>query len=612
VRKVFARTVPFDFEFELEGGDYGLRKGDLPKPLCMVAHVLNQHLNHVRTIRLWRGDFGSAPPFDIDDDTLFVAYSAQAEMMCFQALGWRFPIHIFDQHTAYLAATNVLRPYEPDEEDRKKPRKRLVDACRAYDLEGWESIDKEAIAEDIGNGFWRKYGRERVLQYCEEDVAMSVALLKAQLRRYNDQRGRLLLPAADVERVLHWSNYSAKSVAQIQARGMPIDVKLWNLVQENKKAVVTELRRQFDPSFHDDDPIFDVDGKWSRERLALWLICIGVHAWPRHHDSGMLNTSQDAFRLMSYIPGVEQIHALRDTLRVIVGAKLPIGRDGRNRPSLFPFGTATGRNAHAKSLFNAHAGLRSLMVFPLDRIGVYLDWKQQEIGIAASLSGCERLKNDYRTDVYHALARIAGFTTELDHKLWAEQNKDMRNRMKALQLAINYGMSVSSLARGLNRHPLIGSTIIERHNEAYPEYWQWRDGAVRQAMLDRQIKSILGWPLRLTTSPNKRTLYNFPMQANGAEMLRLAAWRLCEAGIIPNMLVHDAILLEVTCQEEIEHAIEIMRGVGRDICGFEFGVDVDQRLVNGARYRDKRPMAKAMWDTIVKTLETVTRERIAA
>ena len=46
-----------------------------------------------------------------------------------------------------------------------------------------------------------------------------------------------------VARVLHWSNYSAKVVARIQATGMPIDMRLWNLVQENKAAVVRELLR---------------------------------------------------------------------------------------------------------------------------------------------------------------------------------------------------------------------------------------------------------------------------------------------------------------------------------------------------------------------------------
>jgi hypothetical protein len=89
-------------------------------------------------------------------------------------------------------------------------------------------------------------------------------------------------------------------------------------------------------------------------------------------------------------------------------------------------------------------------------------------------------------------------------------------------------------------------------------------------------------------------------------MLRLAAWRLCEAGIVPSMLIHDGILLEVRDKEQITQAIEIMKAAGRDVCGgFEIGVDVDQMLEHGARYRDKRPVAKAMWQTIMDVLQEV-------
>jgi hypothetical protein len=96
------------------------------------------------------------------------------------------------------------------------------------------------------------------------------------------------------------------------------------------------------------------------------------------------------------------------------------------------------------------------------------------------------------------------------------------------------------------------------------------------------------------------------MQGNGAEMLRLAAWRLCEAGIIPNMLIHDGILLEVRNKEEIASAIDVMKAAGRDVCnGFEIGVDIDQILQHGARYQDKRPVAKKMWDVIMLTLEEI-------
>jgi hypothetical protein len=42
---------------------------------------------------------------------------------------------------------------------------------------------------------------------------------------------------------------------------------------------------------------------------------------------------------------------------------------------------------------------------------------------------------------------------------------------------------------------------------------------------DRRMESVFGCPLHITHSPNQRTLYNFPMQSGGAEMLRLATER---------------------------------------------------------------------------------------
>jgi hypothetical protein len=96
------------------------------------------------------------------------------------------------------------------------------------------------------------------------------------------------------------------------------------------------------------------------------------------------------------------------------------------------------------------------------------------------------------------------------------------------------------------------------------------------------------------------------MQSGGAEMLRLATVRLCDAGIVPIMLIHDGILFEETDCEKIELAVEIMHGAGRDVCdGFDIGVDIDQRLENGARYRDKRPVAQKMWATIMGALQAI-------
>jgi DNA polymerase-1 len=562
----------------------------------MVAHVLDSNLQHVRTIRMWRGEFGPAPPFDIGKDTLFCAYSAWAELTIFLTLGWKFPEHIFDSHTAFLATSNVLRPADDEGDGYKRAPKDLASACRAYGIEGWEAIDKREIASDIGNGRWHLHGREACLAYCEEDVRVTTELLRGQLR------GHGFKAPANIPLILHWSNYAAKAIAPIQARGMPIDMPLWHAVQENKPAVIHNLLRRFDPSYGTDTPIYAPEGAWSYTRFERWLVSSGVAAWPRL-DSGQLDTDSDAFRLMYHVPGIRELHALRDSLNVIVKAKLPIGRDGRNRPSLFPFGTATGRNAHGKSLFNAHASMRSFMVFPRNAVAVYLDWAQQEIALAAALSGDRALTAAYLTgDVYHAFALSCGLTSDTNIKHWKKTDPETRDQMKSLYLAIIFGMGVPSLAKGLNRHPLIASALIEKHKERYPRFWQWRTERALAAMLDRVTTSEFGWPLRISTSPNQRTLFNFPMQANGAECLRLAAMRLCDAGLVPSMLVHDAVLLELQDREQVKQAKEIMLAAGRDVCGIEIKVDGDDDPI-GPRYRDKR--GAKMWGEIVRTLQEV-------
>jgi hypothetical protein len=589
----FARSIILDFEYEIA-------RGGLPRVLCMVAYELDARLRHVRTYRLWRGQFGSQPPFPIDDDTLVAGYSLWAELTCFLELGWRFPKHVYCLHTAYLASTNFLLPKLEPGKKRVKPRKGLSDACRMYGIAGWEDIDKPQMAQDIGNGLWEKYGQPAVFAYCEEDVKNSAELWRRQLR------GSLGLEPVRVPLVLHWSEFSTKAVARIQARGMPIDMQIWDLVQENKTAIVRELVRRFDPSQGSERPIFTEEGEFAYDRFAHYLIERRV-AWPRL-ASGALDLDRDAFRLMSHVPGIEGIHALRTSLRLITTANLPISAvDHRNRPSLFAFGTTTGRNAHQRSLFNVHAAMRSFMRFSPDTIGSYLDYRTQEVGIAAVKSGDEALQRAYAEgDIYHSFAFDSGLTDESDRQRWKKQDPQMRERMKALYLGISYGMGVPSIARRLERHPLIASGLLELHRRTYPPFWRWREEQFDQAMLTRRVESDDGWPMLITESPNRNTLYNFPMQSGGATMTRLAAVKLCEAGLVPSMLIHDGILLELSNEAQVEEAKAIMAAAGAEVCnGFEIGVGEEQRLVGGARFRDKRPVAQALWRTMMGVLEDV-------
>ena len=209
----FHNIVVVDFEYEIDDGG-------LPNVLCMVAYVLDANLQHVEHHPALARRVRSNAAIRYRPRHACCRLFAWAEMTCFLQLGWRFPAHLFDQHTAYLASTNILLPYDPDETARSRASA-CRDACRAYGIEGWENIDKETSPRTSAKAAGASTASEAVFDYCEEDVRNSAELLRRQLRGYRSFARRV-----DPDHVMHWSNYAAKAVARIQARGMPIDMPL--------------------------------------------------------------------------------------------------------------------------------------------------------------------------------------------------------------------------------------------------------------------------------------------------------------------------------------------------------------------------------------------------
>ncbi len=63
-------------------------------------------------------------------------------------------------------------------------------------------------------------------------------------------------------------------------------------------------------------------------------------------------------------------------------------------------------------------------------------------------------------------------------------------------------------------------------------------------MLLNWLHTVFGWTMRVGPDANPRSLRNFPCQANGAEMLRLACCLATERGISVVASVHDALMVE--------------------------------------------------------------------
>src|SRR5262249_37726702 len=280
--------------------------------------------------------------------------------------------------------------------------------------------------------------------------------------------------------------------------------------------------------------------------------------WPRL-ESGRLELEDDTFRQQAKAhPKVALLRELRSSLAELRLESLAVGNDGRNRSLLSPFASRTGRNqpSSAKFVFGPSTWIRGLIKPPPGTGVAYIDYSQQEFGIAAKLSGDENMLAAYRSgDPYLAFAKQAGAVPADAPK---ETHKDIRELYKQCVLAVQYGMEAESLATRTGKPLVAAREMLLAHRTTYRKFWAWSDAVVDHAMLHGVIWTVFGWHLRTGPDTNPRMLRNFPMQANGAEMLRLACCYATEAGIEVCAPIHDAILICAPL-DRLEHDIAATR-----------------------------------------------------
>jgi hypothetical protein len=283
---------------------------------------------------------------------------------------------------------------------------------------------------------------------------------------------------------------------------------------------------------------------------------------------------------------------------------LTVGRDGRNRTMLSAFRARTGRNqpSNTKFIFGPSVWLRGLIKPPPGYGVAYIDYQQQEFGIAAALSGDPLMIEAYRSgDPYLAFAKQAGAAppdaTKATHKA-------IRDQFKQCVLAVQYGMGAEALAQRIGQPPIRARELLRLHRETYRVFWPWSDAAVDHAMLTGSLHTVFGWRVRVPEVPNERSLRNFPMQANDAEMLRLACCFGTERGIEVCAPVHDAVLICAPLdrlEADVARMQEAMTEASRDVLsGFELGTDT--HIVRYPdRYMDER--GAVMWDRVMNLID---------
>ncbi|MGN6171880.1 MAG: hypothetical protein ACTHPS_02795 [Streptosporangiaceae bacterium] len=167
-------------------------------------------------------------------------------------------------------------------------------------------------------------------------------------------------------------------------------------------------------------------------------------------------------------------------------------------------------------------------------------------------------------------------------------------------------MQARTLAYRAGVSDIEAQEILRRLACAYPVYAEWAQQVVDTGLLGGRLTTVLGWQLHVGPKARPTSLRNYPMQANGAEMLRLACCLATEAGIRVCAPVHDALLIEADAcevsaavtatQAAMAHASRVV------LDGLEVGTDAELVEWPG-RYADSSGRGAAMWATVTKLLQ---------
>jgi hypothetical protein len=580
-----------DFEFHAPSGER-------PQPLCLVARELRSGA----LSRRWLADGApAAPPYDTGPESLFIAYYSSVEWSCHLALDWPLPVRILDLYAEFRCLTCGLpTPCGSS----------LLGALAYFGLDGLGAAAKEGMRQlAMRGGPYSDAERLALLDYCQSDVDALARLLPAMLARL------------DLPRAVLRGRYMG-AAARMEWNGVPLDVdtltRLRDGWQRIKGRLIEEVDRESQIYVPAGRPDIDrttklgaaarrsVSGpmRFSVARFADYLARNGI-PWKRL-ESGALALDANTFREMAraYPAELGPIRELRHALSQMRLHKLAVGSDGRNRLLLSAFRSRTGRNqpSNTEFIFGPSTWLRSLIRPGPGRALAYVDWSAQELGIAAALSGDQAMQDAYRSgDPYLWLAwRVKAVPPDATKK----SHPVAREQFKVVSLGVLYGLSAEGLARRLIVPPCRGHELLQYHQETFRQFWRWSDAVLNYAMMHNFLETAFGWRVHVGPDANPRSLRNFPMQANGAEMLRLACCLATERGIAVCCPVHDALLVEGPAdgiEAVVRETQEAMREASELVLP-GFPLRTDAKIVRHSdRYVDDR--GRRMWDTVQRLLD---------
>ena len=541
-----------DFEFVSQPGEH-------PDVVCLAARELRSG----QTLRLWRDQLGPLPPYRTDKRVLFVSFVANAECACHAALKWPLPVCVLDLSPVFRNLTNGR--HTPD-------GKGLLGALRYYGLDALPAKQKDAMQKRVMQGWpFTPKEQQQILDYCLSDVESLERLLP-----------KILADSEfDLGVALYHGEFAAVSAA-MEHNGVPIDREIFPQLAD--KDAWRAVRDDMVPAIDAQYSVYvrDRAGNWTfnMERFEAYLARAGIAGWPRL-ETGKLNMRRKTFDAMSKgWPQLEELRQLRHTRDKMRKVKLAVGGDGRNRTVLWPFKAKTSRTQPKASLwiFSPAVWLRSLIKPDPGMAVAYIDYSSMEFLIAASLSDGHTGPTNYMIEMYRsgdpylAFSKSVGAVPQTATK---KSHEVVRNKYKNMLLAVQYGMAVETLAGRLGVSTFEAHEMLTQHHELFSQYWQWSDDWVQHALQMGHMRTAFGWTCRTgITEFNERSIRNWPIQATGADVLRISIIMAARHGIKLLAPVHDAVLIEAPIAR-IEADVVLMQEIMRRASRIVLNADAD-------------------------------------
>ncbi len=345
----------------------------------------------------------------------------------------------------------------------------------------------------------------------------------------------------------------------------------------------------------------------SPKQLGVVLFTkLGLPSPPSRGKTKSVSTAQDVLEFLAEKHEVPQLvleyrHLAKLKSNYVDALPLLADSESRVHTTFQAAGTATGRlssvnpnlqnipirtelGREIRAAFTAAAGTQLLSA----------DYSQIELRLLAHFSGDPLLTRAYTegTDI-HTLTASEVFGVPA-----GTMDKETRNRAKAVNFGIVYGISAFGLAAQLGIPQAEAKAYIERYFARYQGVRAFIEKTLEQTRKDGLVRTMFGRmrpiPDIESRNPNQRgfaerTAINTPLQGTGADLIKLAMIsldrKLAERRLKTRMVlqVHDELLFEVPLNETDEVA-KLVRGEMEGVVKLNVPLVAD--LAFGPNWRD--------------------------